>query len=127
MKAPRELILVVPHDLRARGRDKKAQADGRGHLAVTQVMRDLASRPFARRRRRVEFLIRRASECLGDDAIAILVLIDQRLATISIHASPPYPRVFAMPGAAASCSVGSMWWAIRCARSSSNASAGVSA
>ena len=47
----RELVLVVADDARVRRRDQQPQADRRRHLAVGEVMHDLARGPLARRRR----------------------------------------------------------------------------
>ena len=68
VEAPRELVLVVAGDLRVVGGDQHPQPDRRGHLAVGEMMHDLAraticpapaarraprrSRPRAPRRRR---------------------------------------------------------------------------
>ena len=58
---------------------------------------------------RVELLVGRARERFGDDAVAVLVL--RSIAFLSpalmvpIGVPPCHPRVFAMPGAAASCAV----------------------
>src|SRR2546426_12383118 len=95
-------------------------------------MDHLARRPLPRRRPHVQLLIGRPDERLRDDAIPVPVLVEQFLASIRIHiffvpswfrgswfvvrgsavlwfrwlvVAFDQPRVLAMPGAAASCSV----------------------
>jgi hypothetical protein len=79
VQAPRELGFVVAVNLRPVLRNQSTQTDRRRHLAVGQVMHDLARRPFPWRRMCVELLVGRADERLGDRAVSILVLVDQLL------------------------------------------------
>ena len=106
----------------ARRRDEQAQPDRRRHLAVGQVVDDLARRPFARRRARIQLLVGRARQRLGrprgtrpcrhrpasvSSALSIVCHWPGVLQVRGCHRSTcDQPRVLAIPGAAASCSVG---------------------
>src|SRR5205814_6528281 len=112
MKSTGELVLVEAHDLWTIDRHEQPQPDCRGHLAVGQVMHDLARRPLPRCGMRVELLVGGTHERFRHGAIAVLVLIDELLAKVG---SDNQPRVLAIPGAAASCSVrGSRCFSMRC-------------
>ena len=70
-------LLVVRPNRRVLFGDEQSQPDGRRHLAVGEVMHDLARAPFAGRRPGVELFVGRALERGGHFAIAVLVLGDE--------------------------------------------------
>ena len=83
VQAAGEFVLVVAGDARSVDREQQPQAHRRCHLAVGEVMHHLARRPLAGRRSRIQVLVLRADQRLGDDAVSVLVLIDQLLASLS--------------------------------------------
>src|SRR5207248_1660043 len=83
-----ESLLVIPVQDRLRLRQQAADAYRGHHLAVRQVMCDLAGRPLAVDAA-VELLLGDAVERLHHRPVAIAVLLDQTRAVLGIHVKNP--------------------------------------
>src|SRR5439155_1751807 len=89
VQPPRKLVLVVADDLRIVDGDQMPEPDCRRHLAVGEVMRDLACGPLGWRWPRVELFIGGAGERVGDNTVAVLVLVDESIACNFVHFISP--------------------------------------
>src|SRR6185295_7325328 len=87
---PRELFLVVADDEGRVLGDEPPQTNRRGHLAVGEVMDDLARRPLPGRRPPVQLRLRRPLERRRHHGVAFLVLLHQPGSLCSRHRLSPF-------------------------------------
>ncbi len=85
VETPGELLLIVRPNSRVLFGDEQTQPDSRRHLAVGQVVDDLAGTPFVRRRPRVELGLGRAVERRSHFAIPVFVSGDELRAPLPVH------------------------------------------
>src|SRR6266851_4249279 len=89
----RKLGLVIALDDRALFNDEAAQPDSRCHLAVGQVVGDLARRPLVAGGA-VELFVCNATERIHDRSVAFLVALDERSPFVGVHPiAPPFTLV----------------------------------
>ena len=86
MQPLRKDFLVVADDRHVVGGNHVAHPDRRRHLAVREVMHDLARGPLARRRPRVELRIGGPGNRVRHRAIALFVLRDELFPCLEVHA-----------------------------------------
>jgi hypothetical protein len=93
LKPSGELLLIVALDDGAIFGEQPTQPDCRRHLAIGEMMNDLARRPLVASGPRIELRVGGACKRRFDDGVAVLVLLNQCVASRCCHCVSLVPEI----------------------------------